>query len=471
MWQRVWKEHGLKPHLTRPFKLSNDPKFAEKVVDIVGLYLNPPDKAVVLCVDEKSQIQALDRTQPGLPMKKGRAQTMTHDYKRNGTTTLFAALDVKTGEVIGECLPRHRAKEFIRFLKKINRAVAKHLDVHAICDNYKTHKTKEVQAWLAKHPRFKALHTNIVVLDVLLMQALMRAVPDKAALLIAGDIDQLPSVGPGQVLADIISSGAVPVIRLTEVFRQATQSRIITSAHQINQGLAPDLRPPQENSDFYFVQADDPDAAVSRIIELVKTRIPKRFDLDPIRDIQVLCPINRGGVGARSLNIELQAALNPAGDRKVERFGWTFAPGDKVMQIENDYDKEVYNGDIGYIDDVNPDDGELTASVDGRTVTYGFGELDPLVPAYAATIHKSQGSEYPAVVIPVMTQHYGYAATKSALHWRHARQKAGRDCRAEESGRDRLPQRVRATAMVGFAPGQMEGERQAVEVDLEVDFG
>jgi hypothetical protein len=113
--QRVWKEHGLKPHLTRPFKLSNDPKFAEKVVDIVGLYLNPPDKAVVLCVDEKSQIQALDRTQPGLPMKKGRAQTMTHDYKRNGTTTLFAALDVKTGEVIGECLPRHRAKEFIRF--------------------------------------------------------------------------------------------------------------------------------------------------------------------------------------------------------------------------------------------------------------------------------------------------------------------------------------------------------------------
>ena len=164
--QRVWKEHGLKPHLTRPFKLSNDPKFAEKVVDIVGLYLNPPDKAVVLCVDEKSQIQALDRTQPGLPMKKGRAQTMTHDYKRNGTTTLFAALDVKTGEVIGECLPRHRAKELIRFLKKINRAVAKHLDVHAICDDYKTHKTKEVQAWTRQACALQAaLHTNIVVLD------------------------------------------------------------------------------------------------------------------------------------------------------------------------------------------------------------------------------------------------------------------------------------------------------------------
>src|SRR5467141_2142209 len=244
------------------------------------------------------------------------------------------------------------------------------------------------------------------MVDVMLMQALMKAVPDNAGLLIVGDIDQLPSVGPGQVLADIISSGAVPVVRLTEVFRQAAQSRIVTSAHRINQGSIPDLSQRSTDSDFYFVQADDPETAVGRIVELLKTRIPKRFGLDPIRDIQVLCPMNRGGVGARSLNIELQAALNPAGDHKVERFGWTFAPGDKVMQIENDYDKEVYNGDIGYIDDVDPEAGELTASFDGRAVTYGFGELDTLVPAYAATIHKSQGSEYPAVVIPVMTQHY-----------------------------------------------------------------
>jgi exodeoxyribonuclease V alpha subunit len=244
------------------------------------------------------------------------------------------------------------------------------------------------------------------MVDVMLMQALMRAVPDRAALLIVGDIDQLPSVGPGQVLADVIASGAVPVVRLTEVFRQAAQSRIITSAHRINQGSIPDLSPPGPDSDFYFVRADDPETAVARIIELVKARIPKRFGLDPIRDIQILCPMNRGGVGARSLNIELQAALNPAGDRKVERFGWTFAPGDKVMQIENDYDKDVYNGDIGKVDDVDPADGELTATFDGRAVTYGFGELDMLVPAYAATIHKSQGSEYPAVIIPVMTQHY-----------------------------------------------------------------
>jgi len=168
----------------------------------------------------------------------------------------------------------------------------------------------------------------------------------------------------------------------------------------------PELNRPEEDSDFYFVPADDPETAVGRILEMVKTRIPRRFGLDPIRDIQVLCPMNRGGVGARSLNIELQAALNPAGDRKVERFGWTFSPGDKVMQIENDYDKDVYNGDIGYIHKVDPNAGEIVASFDGRSIPYGFGQLDMLVPAYATTIHKSQGSEYPAVIIPVLTQHY-----------------------------------------------------------------
>jgi exodeoxyribonuclease V alpha subunit len=180
------------------------------------------------------------------------------------------------------------------------------------------------------------------MVDVLLMQALLKAIPDHAGLLIVGDIDQLASVGPGQVLADVIASGAVPVVRLTEVFRQAARSRIVISAHRINQGIMPDLSKPQGDSDFYFVEANDPDVAVPRIVELVKSHIPRRFGLDPIRDVQVLCPMNRGGVGARSLNVELQAALNPAGERKVERFGWTFAPGDKVMQIENDYEKEVY---------------------------------------------------------------------------------------------------------------------------------
>ena len=244
------------------------------------------------------------------------------------------------------------------------------------------------------------------MVDVMLMQALFKAVPDSAALLLVGDVDQLPSVGPGQVLADIIASDSIPVVRLTEVFRQAARSRIVGSAHRINRGAIPDLSKPEGDSDFYFVQAGDPETAATRVVDLVKTHIPRRFGLHPVRDIQVLCPMTRGGVGSRSLNIELQAALNPANEGKIERFGWTFAPGDKVMQIENDYDKDVYNGDIGYVEDVDPEGGELSAGFDGRTVAYGFGELDALVPAYAATVHKSQGSEYPAVVIPVLTQHY-----------------------------------------------------------------
>ena len=152
--QRIWNAHGLKPHLVKTFKLSNDPQFVEKLRDVVGLYMNPPEHALVLSIDEKSQIQALDRTQPGLPMKKGRAGTMTHDYKRNGTTTLFAALDVLKGEVIGQCLPRHRHQEFLKFLKTIDQHVPPHLDLHCIVDNYATHKKQEVQNWLAKHPRF-----------------------------------------------------------------------------------------------------------------------------------------------------------------------------------------------------------------------------------------------------------------------------------------------------------------------------
>jgi exodeoxyribonuclease V alpha subunit len=243
------------------------------------------------------------------------------------------------------------------------------------------------------------------MVDVSLMHALLKAVPERAALLLVGDVDQLPSVGPGQVLADVIASGAVPVVRLTEVFRQAAKSRIITSAHRINQGHMPDLTH-AEGSDFYFVEANDPDEATRKVLAVVSGRIPKRFGFDPIRDVQVLCPMNRGGLGARSLNIELQRVLNPPGETRVERFGQVFGPGDKVMQVENDYEKEVYNGDLGVVTQVSLEEGELTVAFEGRAVAYGFGELDRLVLAYATTIHKAQGSEYPAVVIPLAMQHY-----------------------------------------------------------------
>ncbi|MCP9820957.1 ATP-dependent RecD-like DNA helicase [Synechococcus sp. Cruz-9H2] len=246
------------------------------------------------------------------------------------------------------------------------------------------------------------------MVDVPLMASLLDALPPEAALLLVGDVDQLPSVGPGQVLADLINSGALPVARLTEVFRQAASSRIITTAHAINAGTIPDLRPPaaEATTDFYFLPAETPEQAVALILKVVGERIPARFGLNPIAQVQVLCPMARGGCGSRSLNIELQQLLNPDPTEQVERFGWRFAPADKVMQVANDYEKEVFNGDVGTVETIDADASELTVRFDGREVTYGWGELDNLVPAYACTIHKSQGSEYPAVVIPLLTQHY-----------------------------------------------------------------
>ena len=246
------------------------------------------------------------------------------------------------------------------------------------------------------------------MVDVPLMASLVKALPDKAALMVIGDVDQLPSVGPGQVLADIINSGAVPVARLTEIFRQAAESQIVSNAHKVNSGIIPNLSATKdEDTDFYFVEAHDPEDGVSKIVEIVSKRIPNRFGFDPIADIQVLCPMNRGGLGARSLNVELQKALNPANDDIfVERFGFTYRVGDKVMQTDNNYDKDVFNGDLGYIRHMDQEAQELVIEFDGRPVQYQFGELDEVALAYAITIHKSQGSEYPAIVIPMMMQHY-----------------------------------------------------------------
>jgi exodeoxyribonuclease V alpha subunit len=212
-------------------------------------------------------------------------------------------------------------------------------------------------------------------------------VADDTAVLFVGDIDQLPPVGPGQFLADIIASGAAPVSRLTEAFRQAAQSQIVQSAHRINAGQMPDLSGTDDAADLYFVAVSDPDAAIKQLIELVKERLPRRFGFNPMRDIQVLCPANRGGLGARALNIELQQALNPHSESRVEKFGTTFSIGDKVMQIENDYGKEVYNGDIGFLEAIDLELGELTIAFDGRPVPYAFAELDRVALAYATTIH------------------------------------------------------------------------------------
>ena len=248
------------------------------------------------------------------------------------------------------------------------------------------------------------------MLDVTLCHQLVRAVPPTAALLFVGDVDQLPSVGPGSVLRDVIDSGTIPVVRLTEVFRQAAESAIITNAHRINRGVLPlfpgkGVTDGEEPSDFHFVETREPEEGVARVLQLVTEAIPRRFRLNPREDVQVLCPMQKGELGARHLNIRLQEALNPSGDG-IDRFGWTFRVGDRVMQIVNDYEKNVFNGDIGKIRSIDHAEQELTVAFDGRPVVYEFGELDELTLAYAATVHKSQGSEYPAVVVPIHTQHY-----------------------------------------------------------------
>jgi len=269
------------------------------------------------------------------------------------------------------------------------------------------------KAMAFKRDQYSPLKTHLLVVDecsmvdTVLMNQLLRAVPTQAAVLLVGDVDQLPSVGPGSVLADLIASGVVPTWRLTEVFRQAAASRIIVNAHRINAGQQPERADEgPTDTDFYLIPCRTPEEIQDRLMRVVMERIPQRFGLDPVADVQVLTPMNRGGLGARSLNVALQQRLNPKAEPRVTRFGWTYAPGDKVIQLINNYDKEVYNGDIGRIAAIDEEEGLVQVEVDGRRVDYELGELDELSLAYATSIHKAQGSEYPAVVIPLAMQHY-----------------------------------------------------------------
>jgi exodeoxyribonuclease V alpha subunit len=245
------------------------------------------------------------------------------------------------------------------------------------------------------------------MIDVPLMNQLLKAIPAWTCVIFVGDVDQLPSVGPGTVLADLIESATVKVVRLTEIFRQAGASRIVRAAHAINHGEVPESSPTNQG-DFYVVEAETPELIQEKIIQMVRERIPARFGLDPLHDIQVLTPMNKSEVGVRQLNQILQNVLNPPRQDKkeVERFGSCFRVGDKVLQTQNDYNKEVFNGDIGRIVDIDPTDQEMVVNFDSREVLYDFSDLDELTLAYACTIHKAQGSEYPAVIIPLHTQNY-----------------------------------------------------------------
>jgi exodeoxyribonuclease V alpha subunit len=245
------------------------------------------------------------------------------------------------------------------------------------------------------------------MVDVVLGHQVLRAIPSEACVVLVGDVDQLPSVGPGSVLADLIASDVVPVVRLTEIFRQARESRIITAAYAINHGRMPNLSSSESLGDFYFVESNEPEAIQDMIVRLVKERIPSRFGVDPKSDIQVLTPMNRSLLGARNLNQVLQEALNPSdGGPEIQRFGWTFRIGDRVIQTENNYDHDVFNGDLGIVEKINRIEQTMTVSFEGRPVEYDFGDLDELSLAYVLSIHKSQGSEFPCIVIPMHTQHY-----------------------------------------------------------------
>lgn len=245
------------------------------------------------------------------------------------------------------------------------------------------------------------------MIDVPLMAQFLSALPAEAHLLIVGDADQLPSVGPGMILADLIASGRVPCVKLTEIFRQAADSRIITSAHEVNRGQIPDLKP-KADSDFFFLERQSPEEVRDTILQLVRDRLPGKYGFDPIADIQVLTPMNRQLLGTRSLNESLQAVLNPPNELKLEidRFGATFRTGDKVIQTHNNYDKEIFNGDIGHIAAIETEPLKVQVRFENRLVAYEPGELDELQLAFALSIHKSQGSEFPCVVIPMSTQHF-----------------------------------------------------------------
>ena len=245
------------------------------------------------------------------------------------------------------------------------------------------------------------------MVDTLLMYHLLKAIPSHAHLILVGDVDQLPSVGPGNVLKDIIRSGRFTVVRLTEIFRQAQESMIVVNAHKVNQGQFPVLKEIEKpgKTDFQFIQEEDPEKILQNILDLCSERIPRHFRFHPLREIQVLAPMHKGIIGVANLNIELQKRLNP-GQSGIIHGARNFRLGDKVMQIVNNYDKDVFNGDIGWISKIDPEEREVTIDFDGRLVPYDYSDLDEIVLAYAISVHKSQGSEYPVVILPVVTQHY-----------------------------------------------------------------
>jgi exodeoxyribonuclease V alpha subunit len=326
-----------------------------------------------------------------------------------------------------------------------------------------------------KRDRARPLEAGAVIVDEASMidlpmaDALLQAIAPGTRLVLVGDVDQLPSVGPGAVLRDVIASRSVACVRLTQIFRQAAASLIVTNAHRINAGDEP-VAPPSgdASADFFLVDRRDPNQARDTIVELVTKRIPRRFGLDPVRDVQVLTPMNRGPAGALALNEALREALNPRGP-ELSRGARVFRAGDKVMQLRNDYDKNVFNGDVGVVAKIDEEEEQLIVRYDEREVAYDVSELDELSLAYACTIHKSQGSEYPAIVVPLLTSHF-VMLSRNLLYTAVTRGKRlvvlVSDPRAlrlalEAGGRDRREERrSRLAARIAERTNHLPGDRR-----------
>lgn len=401
---------------------------AEPIQDQPAVYLAALYRAETGCA--KQLLRLLQGTVPwgfidigkAIPWVEGKTGlTLSESQRRAIGTVLRHKVSVITGgpgvgktTLVNSILKILRGKRLRVTLCAPTGRAAKRLGESSGLEAKTVHRLLEFdpKAYAFKRGDDHPLDTDLVVIDessmmdIVLMNSLLKAIPDHAALLIVGDVDQLPSVGPGAVLADLIDAGRIATVRLSEIFRQAQASQIVVNAHGINQGRIPWKTPGGEASDFYYIPAETPEEIFAKLIQVVSERVPQRFRFHPIDDIQVLTPMNRGGLGVRALNAELQQRLNGQSEPRITRFGSDFAPGDKVIQLVNNYDKEVFNGDIGKILRIDLEDGLMVIDFDGRAVDYDFGELDEVSLAYAASIHKSQGSEYPAVVIPVSTQHY-----------------------------------------------------------------
>lgn len=313
--------------------------------------------------------------------------------------SLLAILDKSKCTVILGAPTGRAAKRMAEVTGKEAKTLHRVLEINALGGEFQRNADKPLECDLI-------IVDEMSMVDVPLFNSLLEAIPKHAALLLVGDSDQLPSVGPGQVLGDMIRSNFLPAVHLKEVFRQAAQSKIISVAHAINQGELPQLQGHGRDSDFFFIETADPAQALEQIVDIATRRLPERLNLCPLTDIQILAPMGRGFVGTKSLNERLQQVLNPPQPNGLTRNGYVFSANDKVMQIRNNYNKDVYNGDIGVIHSINFEDETLMITYDTRNVEYDFSELEDVILSYAITIHKSQGSEYPVVIIPVVREHY-----------------------------------------------------------------